>query len=124
VPTSISPSVEHLQQAIDSMRSVREQLRATERAYRRGIARLEAGAGVGDALEAIAAPATRMTLNDALADLEHSRHQARLTVVVTALGEGLSLGEIGRKIGVSRQLAARLAKEARAEGTQEDADSA
>jgi hypothetical protein len=57
----------------------------------------------------------RQTTNDALEALEHSRHEMRVAFIGPSLDEGMSIGEIGRSLGVSRQLAARFAKEARGE---------
>ena len=56
---------------------------------------------------------TREGMNDALKALETARHRARLAVFASALDDGVSIGELGRTFGFSRQLAARYAKEAR-----------
>jgi hypothetical protein len=59
------------------------------------------------------ASALRKSTNEHLAEYEHRRHQMRLSFILPALDEGMSIGDIGRTLGVSRQLAARLVKEAR-----------
>jgi response regulator of citrate/malate metabolism len=103
--------VENLQSAIEAMRQAREQLRATEAAYRRAISAIDQGKSIGDTLEIIAAASTRADLNGALSGLEHARHQARLAMVAGGIEEGLSMSELARKMGFSRQLAARYTKE-------------
>jgi len=105
--------LENLRNALGSMRSTREQIRATESAYRRAVKCIESGASIGDALDAITADAVRIDLNRVLDELERSRHLARLSMIAAGLDEGLSIGEVGRRMGFSRQLAARYAKEAR-----------
>jgi transposase len=52
-------------------------------------------------------------MNVALEAVEKARHEARLTVFAMGLEQGMSIGELGRMFGFSRQLAARYAKEAR-----------
>ena len=103
--------MEGLQSALEAMKRAREQLRSTEAAYRRAIRAIESGRPIGDTLDIISAAAIRSDLNGALADLEHSRHRARLAMLVGGIDEGLSVSELGRKMGVSRQLAARYAHE-------------
>ena len=93
------------------MKHTREQLRATEAAYRRAIRAIEQGLPIGDTLDIIAAPSTRAGLNSALSELEHSRHRSRLAMFAGGIEEGLSISELGRKMGFSRQLAARYAHE-------------
>jgi hypothetical protein len=49
-------------------------------------------------------------------ELEEARHRARTASFAMGLSEGLSIGELGRVYGFSRQLAQRFAKEARQGG--------
>lgn len=45
--------------------------------------------------------------------LERARHRTRTAVFALGLSEGMSIGELGRLYGFSRQLAARVAREVR-----------
>lgn len=99
------------------MRQARDQIRSTESAYRRAIKSIEGTAPIGTTLDAISADTVRTDLNRVLGELEQSRHRARLSMVAAGLDEGLSIGEMGRRMGFSRQLAARYAKEARREAS-------
>ena len=48
-----------------------------------------------------------------LAELERIRHRVRTAVFALGLSEGMTIGELGRLYGFSRQLAARVAREVR-----------
>ena len=50
-------------------------------------------------------------MNEALNAVEQARHKARLMTFALGLEEGMSIGELGRMFGFSRQLASRYAKE-------------
>jgi hypothetical protein len=53
-------------------------------------------------------------MNDALNAVELVRHEMRLKIFQIGLDEGMTIGDLGRAFGFSRQLASRIAKEARA----------
>ncbi|HLX89297.1 MAG TPA: hypothetical protein VKR22_12680 [Acidimicrobiales bacterium] len=65
------------------------------------------------AVSAGAAPQIRLELTEALDRFERTRHEARLAIFAY-LGTvpGVSTARIGRALGISRQLASRLAREA------------
>ena len=48
-----------------------------------------------------------------LDELERARHRVRTAVFALGLSEGMTIGELGRLYGFSRQLAARVAAEVR-----------
>ena len=52
---------------------------------------------------------------DALNGLEQARHRLRLAAMAGCLAAGMSIGELARQWGFSRQLAARYASEVRGE---------
>jgi hypothetical protein len=51
-------------------------------------------------------------VTDAVDALEAARHRVRLAMFSLAASQETSASELGRQLGVSRQLAARLAQEA------------
>ena len=57
-------------------------------------------------------PGWRQELNEALEDFESLRHQVRVTFLTLAQEQGTSISEAGRMLGISRQLASRVAAEA------------
>lgn len=75
---------------------------------------LEADTPVSETVGATGREASdlRSTTNELLSAFEHRRHQMRLAFITPSLEEGLSIGEISRVLGISRQLASRLAREA------------
>ena len=48
-----------------------------------------------------------------LDELERARHRVRQAVFALGLSEGMTIGDLGRLYGFSRQLAARIAREVR-----------
>ena len=107
-------AVEHTIAASEALRAT---LRLGEATGRKMIKKLESGVPVSGVVSAAGGNAAdiRQTTNDALAIFEPRRHEIRIAFIGTSLDEGLSIGDIGRSLGVSRQLAARFAKEARGE---------
>jgi len=63
-------------------------------------------------LKATRGPGWRQELNEALEDFEALRHQVRVTFLTLAQEQGTSISEAGRMLGISRQLASRVAAEA------------
>ena len=80
---------------------------------RRALKLAKNGADVATALEACSPVETRQTMNTALRGVEASRHKLRLRIFELGLDQGLTIGNLGRIFGFSRQLASRYAREAR-----------
>jgi hypothetical protein len=104
---------QEIEELLESAKRLRADLRVKETAYRRTSRLLERGAPLEEVMEASGARSARQELTDAMADFERHRHSTRLSLTAAALAEGMSIGEIGRAWGFSRQLAARYAREAR-----------
>lgn len=104
-----------LVQRLSELHETTEQLRAVLMRYDRVSAKLAAlvedGAYLPTALEGLAGPLRRSEVTDALNDLEAARHQVRLAMFALAIEQGSSYSEMGRALGISRQLASRLAVE-------------
>jgi non-canonical (house-cleaning) NTP pyrophosphatase len=112
--TAESDAVQSVENLIHALADARAALRAAETALRRALKKVEGGADVATAIVAAQPSETRNTINEALTAVEHSRHEARRMAFAVALDQGMSIGELARAWGFSRQLAARYAKEARA----------
>jgi hypothetical protein len=69
------------------------------------------GADLATALENLAGPVRRSQVTDAVDEFEAARHRVRLAMFALAKEQGSSLSEMGRALGISRQLASRLAAE-------------
>ena len=73
--------------------------------------RISDGIAVAEAFPDMATPWAAVARQ--LDVLERARHEVRTAVFALGLAEGMSIGELGRLYGFSRQLAARVAREAR-----------
>jgi len=109
-------AVEEIGQLLESAKVLRADLRVKEAAYRRVSRMLEKGEPIDEVLEDSGARTARQELTDAMTDFERHRHSTRLSLTAAALEEGMSIGQIGRAWGFSRQLAARYAREVRERG--------
>jgi GTP cyclohydrolase II len=114
------PTVDNRQKALNSFDELMEAaehlivtLRATRTHYRKTRSRVEKGSSIEDALSNIPTGELRQSLTQAMAEMEAARHKVRTMTFVLGLEEGMSIGELGRVWGFSRQLAARYAKEAK-----------
>jgi ABC-type phosphate transport system auxiliary subunit len=63
------------------------------------------------ALESLHGPMRRSELTDALDEFEAARHRVRLAMFALAKEQGSSHSDVARALGISRQLASRLAAE-------------
>ena len=70
------------------------------------------GGSVRDAIGVEVPQRRRRELTAALDAFEAARHQFRLAIFTRCLAEGASMSEIGRALGVSRQRASVLARQA------------
>lgn len=113
MPTKQQMAMELCEHLLESLADLRKATRATEVTTRRALRIVEAGGDVAAGLAVAAPSATRQNMNDALEAVEKTRHDVRLLVFAAGLDEGMTIGELGRAFGFSRQLASRYAREAR-----------
>jgi hypothetical protein len=106
VVTRLGELDEALAKAVAELQSSR----ANNRKLRK---RLEGGESIQAALPTSGVPGGVQRIGSALKQLEEARHKTRTAIFALGLQEGLSIGELGRMYGFSRQLAQRFAKEAR-----------
>ena len=102
--------LDELDQAIRHAATVLEQSRKANRVFRNQIVKQR---NVRDAFLATPAREEMASVAAALKHLEETRHRSRTVIFAAGLDEGLSIGELSRLYGFSRQLAQRFAKEAR-----------
>jgi hypothetical protein len=106
-------AIRELECLLASAEELRTSLRTTEVVYRKALKTLKSGKKVSESLRNVQAGAVRQALNAKLESFELVRHRSRLTLIAAGLREGMTIGELGRAWGFSRQLASRYAKEAR-----------
>jgi hypothetical protein len=109
--------------AVALMREIRE-LRKSNTALRNALVRhqealeqtanqLKSGGVTAESVLAGGAPEMRSELTEALDNFETQRHRVRVALFGYLKDEGgTSAAEIGRSLGISRQLASKLAQEA------------
>jgi hypothetical protein len=78
--------------------------------------RLDAGEPAVDASRGTPIPARRRQVTETIEEFEAARHRLRLALMAVGREEGASISDVGRVLGISRQLASRLAAEADAAG--------
>jgi hypothetical protein len=115
MPKSKDEAVQSVEQLLEALAEARHAIRATEAALRRALKKVEQGSDVATAIEAAHPAETRQRVNDALTAVEQCRHEVRRTVFGVAIQEGMSIGDLGRSWGFSRQMASRYARESRAQ---------
>ncbi len=105
--------IDSYDELIQSTEILIQTLRATKASNRKTRSRLENGSSIRDVFSAIPAGDLRQSLAEALADLESVRHKVRQFTFSRGLAEGMTIAELARMWGISRQLAARYIKETR-----------
>jgi hypothetical protein len=96
-------------ESIDHLRTV---LQGFSKLNARMCKRIDDGADLGATLESLGGPETRRQMTEALEQFETARHRVRLSMFALAEEQGMSISEVARGLGISRQLASRLAAEA------------
>jgi hypothetical protein len=97
-----------------SLADLRGTIRETETFLRRGLKAVEQGDDPPSLLASFSPAGPRQSLQEALETAEKARHAFRLQVFRQCLAAGMSIGELARAFGFSRQLASRYAREAKA----------
>jgi hypothetical protein len=99
-----------LDEVLSSSASVLNAARGANRQFGETISE---GRPLRDAFASISVPETMSTVTQELKKLEIVRHRTRTAVFTLGLAEDMSIGELARLYGFSRQLAQRYAHEAR-----------
>lgn len=105
--------VGELDELVATSQELRRRLAEAEKSYRQARRLVAQGSPMGELLSEVGAGKVRADVSEALDRFERVRHSSRRSFVVAGQAEGMSLGEMGRLWGFSRQLAARYAAEAR-----------
>ncbi len=100
-----------LRQFQDEAGSLRDALRGYESALDRVCRRIETGESLHLVMEQIGVSRLRTDLVKGLTAFEAARHAMRIACFQMSLNEGLSIGDIARLWGISRQLVSRMLNE-------------
>jgi len=98
---------------VDASKDLRRALLRYEKTSVEIAGLVERGESGADALKAAGGPIRRREVTEALEKFEAARHRLRLAMFALASEEGTSASEVARQLGISRQLASRLAREAK-----------
>ena len=112
-------AIRRVEELIEAMRNLRELLGRREEMLRRALQVSEPAPDFTVALKDAQITEQREDLNEALFTLERCRRESRIASFRTALDHGVSINELGRIWGFSRQMASRYAKEARGESPEQ-----
>jgi hypothetical protein len=108
-------AIESVERQLEVSAALRRHLLDAERTGRKIITALHSGVPVSEAVGASGRSAAdlRRSTNSVFDEYERARHQMRMAFILPSLDEGLSTADIGRALGVSRQLASRLVQDAK-----------
>jgi hypothetical protein len=101
-----------MKELLAALAEARDEIRRSEQGIRRTLRKVERGQGLASVVIADSPSEGRQSLDDAMETLTSLRHRTRSLVFALAVEEGLSIGEVGRTWGISRQLASRYVREA------------
>ena len=103
--------VESIEELITAIAMARAEMRRAERSLRRALQWIAEGESI-ESLIVLRPPAEkRQAFLDALEEVHRTRHIVRQKVFTHALAAGVSISEMARSWGISRQLASRYLKE-------------
>jgi hypothetical protein len=106
-------AVQALEGVADALRDAQRALRVAESAARKALRSKSRGIANAAVLRATRVGDYRPDVDEALAILERARHKVLVANFRVALADGMTITELSRNYGFSRQLASRYAKEAR-----------
>ena len=102
-------AMDALLEQVDNTRSVLQRYKS---ASAKVAQRVEKGQLLVDVLKDLEGPITRRQVTEAMDELAAARHRVRLAMFALGDAQGTNVSELGRQLGISRQLASRLANEA------------
>lgn len=106
-------AVRAIEDVADALKDAQRALRDAERVTRRALRSKTGAVPTAAALRGTPVGGYRPDVDEALTNLERARHRVLLANFRVALDDGMTIGELSRNYGFSRQLASRYAKEAR-----------
>jgi hypothetical protein len=108
-------AIRSVERVIEAMQDLRRVLEKREKALRQAITVREPALDYARAVKEAHVSEEQADLGEALFLLEQRRRESRIASFRSALDHGVSINELSRIWGFSRQMASRYAKEARGE---------
>jgi len=100
-----------IEELIGATAVLRSELNSHEAICRKLLNEVRVDHDMTGVLPEIHADSWRSAVTDAIRGFEAARHRVRLLLVAIEVAEGLSIGEVAKSWGVSRQLASRWVQE-------------
>ena len=107
----LAVTMKHLVEMTDHLTEVLQRYKTSSMEL---AARVERGETLEAVFPAIQGPARPREVTEVLVEFEAARHQVRMAMLELGGEQGITISEMGRQLGLSRQLASRLAAESRA----------
>jgi hypothetical protein len=104
-----------VEQVIEAMQNLRRLLETREKELRQAVSVREPTTDYAASVKQAQVTESREELNEALFMFDKARRESRIASFRSALDHGVSINELSRIWGFSRQMASRYAKEAREE---------
>jgi len=112
VPSKAKQLIDRFSDLEEAAEHVRTVLRRYNKASASVATLVDQGVHLVPALESLQGPVQRGEVTKALEEFEAARHRVRLAMFALAKEQGSSFSDVARALGISRQLASRLAAEA------------
>jgi len=112
VPSKSKQLIDRFSDLDEAAEHVRTVLQRYNKASARVATLVDQGVHLVPALESLEGPVRRSEVTEALEEFEAARHRVRLAMFALAKEQGSSFSDVARALGISRQLASRLAGEA------------
>jgi hypothetical protein len=108
-----SEAIRCVERVVEAMQNLRRLLEIREEELRRAIGAREWTGDFAESVSQAHVTESREELNEALFMFDKARRESRIASFRSALDHGVSINELSRIWGFSRQMASRYAKEAR-----------
>ena len=105
-------AVASMEELLEALAVARDELRRSEQGLRRTLRKVDRGQPIASVVIADGPSKSRQSYDDAMEAVMALRHRTRSLIFALAVKDGLSIGEVGRTWGISRQLASRYVREA------------
>ncbi|MGH9079110.1 MAG: hypothetical protein ACRDYE_03325 [Acidimicrobiales bacterium] len=110
-------AIESVEVMLDAMADLRKSLRVAETTIRRALRNFRSERDIRATLATFRPADIRGSVNESLTELEKARHRWRKAMFAFGLDRGMSIADLARTWGFSRQLATKYAQEVRAEAS-------
>lgn len=109
-------AIHTIERTLEASAALRKHLQVTDRVGGRVIEALRSEVPVSKSVASAGACAAELRKEslELLRAYEVCRHEMRAAFILPSVDEGMTIGDIGRSLGISRQLASRLVHEAEA----------